>query len=133
MESGFEEALSLLAHPVNGILTRKDIGLSLGINKEVYEKITAVIVYTESVNGLMFGDFRWVWTRESNGMPHFGIVGIHNCEALFELTGMNPYGKQLTPIMLYLAKDPKYYDELFQIISDNLLRTEDKDVNPGLT
>lgn len=121
LESGFEEALSLLAHPVNGILTHKEMGLRLGVNEEVYDKITAVIVYTESVSGLMFGDLRWIWTRGSDGMPRFGIIGIHNCEALAEMTGMNPFGKQLTPILIYLAKDTKYSEDLIRIIGENLL------------
>ena len=127
LESGFEEAFSLLAHPINGILTHKDIGLSLGVNEEVYEKITAVIVYTESLSGLMFSDFRWVWTRGSDGMPYFGIIGMHNEEALFEATGMNPYGEQLTPIMLYLAKDIMHYDKLIQIIGNHLLKSKEKE------
>ena len=121
MESGYEEALSLLFHPINGILKHKNIGLNLGIKEEVYEKITAVIVYTECLSGLMFGDLKWVWTHGPLGMPHFGIVGIHNCDALFEITGMNPYGKQLTPIVLYFAKEKKYYDEICKIIGKNLL------------
>lgn len=115
-----------MAHPINGILTHKDIGLSLGVNEEVYEKITAVIVYTESLSGLMFNDFRWVWTRGSDGMPHFGIVGIHNDDALFEVTGMNPHGEQLTPIMLYLAKNTAHSDVLMQIIGDHLLKSREK-------
>ena len=125
LDSGYEEAVSLLAHPINGILSHKDIGLKLGVNEEVYEKNTAVIVYTESVSGLMFGEFRWVWTCGTNGMPHFGIVGLHNREALFEITGMNPFGKQLTPIVLYQAKDTRYCHKLCQIIEKNLLRSKD--------
>ena len=72
----------------------------------------------------MFSDFRWVWARGSDGMPHFGIIGIHNNEALFEVTGMNPYGEQLTPIMLYLAKNTTHYDVLLQIIGDHLLKSK---------
>ena len=127
MESGFEEAFSLLAHPINGILFHKDIGLSLGVNEEVYEKITAVIVYTESASGLMFGDFRWVWTQGSDGMPHFGIIGMHNLEDLFEITGMNPFGKMITPTTLSFAKDTTYLYELDRIVADHMLKTVDTD------
>ena len=124
MESGYEEALSLLFHPVNGIINHKDIGINMNVNKDVYEKITAIIVYTESLSGLMFGDFRWVWTHGPEGMPHFGIVGIHNPDALFETTGMKPSAKQLTPILLFLTeetKKEKYFDKVLRIIGDNLL------------
>ncbi len=121
MESGFEEALSLLAHPYNGILLHKDIGLSIGVKEEVYDRITAVIVYTEPLNSLMFDDFRYVWTKGADGMPHFGIVGMHNCDSLYKITGMNPFGRKLTPIIYYFSQDAKYFDELERIIAENLL------------
>lgn len=122
LESGYEEALSILSNPINGILTKKDIGISLGVNEEVYEKITAVIVYTESLSGLMFGDFRWVWARDSHNNPHFGIVVNHNHTDIFAVTGMNPYCKQELPLLLYYSDDQRYYSELLMIIIQNMLR-----------
>ncbi|MBR1635514.1 MAG: hypothetical protein IJ682_10695 [Lachnospiraceae bacterium] len=118
--SGFEEAFSIFANSVNGVLTHKDIGLKIGIDEDVYEKITAVIVYTESISGLMFGDFRWVWTRGDDGMSHFGIIGMHECERLLETTGMNPYAEQLTPAMLAYLKNTSHTERLLQIIGENL-------------
>lgn len=122
LESGYEEALSLLSNPINGILTNRDIGISLGVNEEVYEKITAVIVYTESLSGLMFGDFRWVWVRDSHNTPHFGIVANHNSKDIFAVTGMNSYCKQELPVLLYFSNEQKYYSELQRIIDQNMLR-----------
>lgn len=123
VEFGFEEALSLLAYPVNGLLVNKEIGLHLGVREEVYEKVTAVIVYTESLSGLMFSDFRWVWNRNSNGMPHFGIVGLHNLEGLFATTRMNPFADQLTPALKCFTKDAeKHTPQLLNIIGNHLLR-----------
>lgn len=123
-ESGFQEAFSLMAHPINGILTHKDIGLSLGIHEEVYEKITAVIVYTESLHGLMFGDFRWVWIRGHDGQPQFGIVGMHGCDKLFETTGMNPYATQLTPVITGICRDTRVMPDLVSLIDNHMLRPE---------
>lgn len=124
MESGFEEAFSLLAHPINGILEHKDIGLRVGVHEEVYEKITAVIVYTELISSLMFGDFRQIFLpRLSDGGHRYGIIGLHNCEKLYEITRMDPYADQPTPIIVYLAKEPKHFDELIQIIGENLLES----------
>ena len=133
IESGYEEALSLLANPENGILIHKDIGLKLGINEDVYDKITAVIVYTESVGGLMFGDFRYVWIRRSNGMPDFGIVPLHNGGDLFKTTGMNPdeinsKGTKPFPIIYYQAKDANCFDDLCQIVCENILLSKDDDL-----
>ena len=122
LESGYEEALSLLSNPTNGILTNKAVGISLGVNEEVYEKITAVIVYTESLSGLMFGDFRWVWIGDSHNNPHFGIVANHNPKDIFTVTGMNPYCKQELPILLYYSNKQEHYSELERIIITNMLR-----------
>lgn len=121
-ESGFQEAFSLMAHRINGILIHKDIGLSLGIHEEVYEKITAVIVYTESLHGLMFGDFRWVWDRGHDMQPQFGIIGMHGCDGLFETTGMNPYAEQMTPIITGIFRDTKCVPELMAMIDKHMLR-----------
>lgn len=43
---------------------------------------------------------------------------------LYETTGMNPYALQPTPIIVYLAKEPKHFDELIQIIGDNMLKSD---------
>lgn len=65
--NSFLEAWSLLINEYNGILRYPKIAYSIGINAEVFEKITAVIVYTESLEGLMFSDFRYVWQRGRAG------------------------------------------------------------------
>jgi len=124
-EIGYEEAFSLIAHPINGILVHKDIGMHLGVDEGVYDKITAVVVYTESLYGLMFGDFRWVWARGSEGMPHFGIICMHNCDSIFEITGMNPYAEQPTPIMTGIFQDGSHTAALLKLIGENMLIPSD--------
>ncbi len=121
-ESGYQEAFSLMANQINGILTHKDIGLSLGIKDDVYDKITAVIVYTESLHGLMFGDFRYVFVPGHYGVPQYGIIGMHGCDGLFEITGMNPYAEQLTPILTGIFRDTKYVPDLMSLIDKHMLR-----------
>ena len=59
-----------MTNEINGILTHPDLAVQMGIVPEAFEKITAVIVYTESLEGLMFGDFRYVWQRCGAG-PRF--------------------------------------------------------------
>lgn len=122
VESGYQEAYSLMAHPINGILKYKELGLSIGIHEEVYNKITAVIVYTESLHSLMFGDFRWVWIRGDDGQPHFGVIGMHNCEELSKTIGMDPYAKQLTPVMTGIFRDTVYVHDLIALINGHMLR-----------
>ncbi len=69
----------------------------------------------------MFGDFRYVWNRGFDGQPQFGIIGLHCCEGLFEVTGMNPYAEQLTPIMTGIFKDTSVVSDLLEIIGENML------------
>ena len=121
-ESGYQEAFSLMAHSINGILLHKNLGLSLGVNEEVYDKITAVIVYTESLHGLMFGEFRCVWIRGHDGQPQFGIIGMHNCDGLFETTGMNPYANQLTPVITGIFRDTSHVQQLSSLIDRHMIR-----------
>lgn len=124
-ESGFQEAFSLMMHPVNGVLTHKDIGLSLGIKDDVYDKITAVIVYTESLHGLMFGDFRYVFLTGYCGVPQYGIIGMHGCDGLFEITDMNPYAEQLTPVITGVFRNAKHMPSLISLIDKHMLRSVD--------
>ena len=122
IDSGFEEALSILSNEVNGILTHKDIGYKIGLSEDVFDKITAVIVYTESLSGLMFNDFRWVWTRNELNHPHFGIIGMHIVDdIIFDTSGMNPKAFQESPCLLAYLHESSHAEQLFQIIKNNIL------------
>lgn len=121
-ESGYQEAFSLMAHPVNGLLFHRDIGMSLGVDGDVYEKITAVIVYTESLYGLMFTDFRNVWMRGRDGQPNFGIIGMHNCSGISEVTRMNPNANQATPVVTGIFRDSNCVSEIMSLIGRHMLR-----------
>ena len=97
--NSFLEAWALLTNETNGILTHPEIALSMGVLAEAFEKITAVIVYTESIEGLMFSDFRHVWQRTGVG-PRFRMWVLDEklrdaewndkSNVLFSITGMNP-------------------------------------------
>lgn len=97
--NSFLEAWSLLTNEINGILTHPELAAQIGIVPEAFEKITAVIVYTESLEGLMFGDFRYVWQCCGVGKRFRMWVldeKLRNAEqadrsnVLFYSTGMNP-------------------------------------------
>ena len=107
-ESGYQEAFSLMAHSINGILLHKNLGLSLGVNEEVYDKITAV--------------FRCVWIRGHDGQPQVGIIGMHNCDGLFETTGMNPYANQLKPVITGIFRDTSHVQQLISLIDRHMIR-----------
>ena len=123
MESSFQEAFSIISNPYNGILANKEIGLQVGISEEAYRKITAVVVYTESWDGLMFNDFRHVWQRDSMGNPHFAVYALHNKSELFSKIKMNP-SKETTQCLLYCYKQQNtdYSNDLLSIISEHYLK-----------
>ena len=102
--NSFIEAWSLLTNKWNGILTHPEAAKSLGITLDQLKKITAVIVYTESLEGLMFSDFRYVWQRHGAG-PRFRMWVVddklreaernNKSRMLFHITGMKPDDESL--------------------------------------
>ncbi len=90
----FLEAWSLLTNPINGVLTHPDIARKLGIVNDVFKKITAVVVYTQPLDAIVFSDFRYIWTRGNAG-PKFRMWVLNEeikntPNLLFRITGMNP-------------------------------------------
>lgn len=97
--NSFLEAASLLSNQYNGLLNYPNIAKELDVQPDAFNKISAIIVYTDSLEGVMFTDFRHVW--QSNGAgPRFRMYTLDRnivqnvCndtrEFVFQLTGMNP-------------------------------------------
>lgn len=97
--NSFLEAWSLMTNEINGILIHPELAIEIGISPEAFKKITAIIVYTESLEGLMFGDLRYFWQRCGAG-PRFRMWVLDEklrkaeredrSNILFYSTGMNP-------------------------------------------
>lgn len=121
-ELSYLEAYGLLVNPDNGLLVNRTIAKEIGVNDEVFSRISAVVVYNESLNGLMFGDFRYVWTRSEDGLPHFGIIALHNNEGLLGTTGMNSVADVQIPILLCIEKKETLHDSLMDIILRHVKR-----------
>ena len=137
--NSFLEPWSLLTNEINGILTHPEIGKTMGIVEDAYDKISAIVVYTESLEGLMYSDFRYVWQRGSVG-PKFRMwvldEKLRNMERnnesnlLFYVTGMNPSDALTQRLMLdYKSKSleemvegSKFSVELVSLIDENLLK-----------
>lgn len=97
--SSFLEAWSLLTNAINGILTHPNAAQSIGVSPDVFKKITAVIIYTEALEGLMFLDFRNVWQMNGRGQRFRMWVldeklrhaeTTRESDTLFYVTGMKP-------------------------------------------
>lgn len=80
----FLEAYYLLANPVNGLIRNKDIGMEIGILEEAYEKISAIVVYSDSLNGLAYLDLRYIWIKHK-----FRMIAINQNINYRKLTGIS--------------------------------------------
>lgn len=107
--NSFLEAWSLLTNDINGILTHPDVAQRIGVSNDIFQKITAVIVYTEALEGLMFSDFRNVWQQNGQGQRfRMWILNndlreaeiSRNSDKLFNITGMKPTESLTQMVML---------------------------------
>ena len=101
---GFLEPWALLTNELNGILTHREIGIHLPFNDPIhpdaYDKISAIIVYSSSIDQLMFSDFRYVWQKSPSAAQKFRMFVLNKeleenelsgkSSELFEVTGMKP-------------------------------------------
>lgn len=101
---GFLEPWSLLTNELNGILTHRDIGINLPFKEhlrpDVYNKITAIVVYSSSLDQLMFSDFRDTWKTSALAGTRFRMYVLdkklekrelsNELTPLFRITGMRP-------------------------------------------
>lgn len=139
--NSFLEAWSLLTNELNGVLTHKEIGTKLdfkeAISCDAYEKISAVIVYTSSLDQLMFSDFSYVWQTTPQVGQRFRMLVLNpdiDKEMLFSLTGMNPHNPSKDKFRLMFernwtnktsvkrqAEDAFLYTEVLRIIEQEYL------------
>ena len=130
--NGFLEAWSLMTNPYNGILINKKSGIEIGINPDAYDKITAIIVYTESIEGLMFNDFRYVWQRNGAG-TRFRMYVLDDelrisewndeSDILFMITHMNPSNPEYIPFLFSgscLHSTFHLFNEAKKLINENI-------------
>ena len=78
------EAYSLLVNPINGIIRNKNMGVKIGISEDAYDKISAIIVYSDSLNGLTYLDLRYLWIKQK-----FRMIALNQNINYRNLIGMN--------------------------------------------
>lgn len=138
--NSFLEAWSLLTNQYNGLLTHPEIATTLPfkhpVSADAYKKITAVIVYTSSIDQLMFCDFRHVWQQTCAGHKFRMFIlddnlknSSNQLELFRQLTGMNPDPPPTTPAMFACRSrneferiaNKKFSDKVLNVIEKNAL------------
>ena len=94
------------------MLIHPEYAEKIGIDLDAYTKISAIVVYTESLEGIAFSDFRYVWQRNGAG-ARFRMWVIDDAlrqlelenksDILFRVTGMRPSA----PLTQYVMFDGK--------------------------
>ena len=110
--NAFLEAWALLTNEKNGILIHQKYAKKIGIDPDALNKISAIVVYTESLEGIAFSDFRYVWQQNGAGQRFRMWVTNNelrqleregNSDILFKITGMRPSD----PLTQYVMLDGK--------------------------
>lgn len=127
-DNSFLEAWSLLTNKHNGLLTHPDkwgAFLETGESMPDLSKITAIIVYAESLDGLLFNDFSFVLRRNGEGSCfRFYVTDKSKVTMLRELTQMNPDNPETQYSMSSCNVTELHnipWDRFKQTILDNLL------------
>lgn len=114
---GYLEPYSLLYNNLNGLLKNKEAALNLGISEEALEKISAIVVYQDSFDSIIFGDFRYLWNGYffrllPNELIDSNLVDI---DIIRNVTNMNPpaYKDNIMPYEMVVKE--KHLKEAFEV------------------
>lgn len=114
---GYIEPYSLLYNNLNGILKNKEAALSIGINEEALRKISAIIVYQDSFDSLIFGDFRHMWNGYNFRMlPNMLIdQNLIDIDIIKDVLRMNPPKKndEMMPYAFEIGE--QYLSDAFEL------------------
>lgn len=115
---GYLEPYSLLYNNLNGLLKNKEEALKIGIDEDALRKISAVIVYQDSFDSLIFGDFRYMWNGYNFRMLPNMLMDRELCDIdkIRNSLQMNPPKKRGDDMMPYeFVIEAKYQNEAFYI------------------
>lgn len=121
------EPTVLFCNEANGIFMKKEVGVSLGIDNNAYEKISAVIIYTIPEDALLFGDLRYLFRDRCYKIIINPFARYTSAELLHDLTGMAVHYPEklsgnLTTYYNLENKDwSREINEIRDIIDENIL------------
>ncbi len=96
------EPLSLLDNPINGLLRYNNIGKKFKISNDVFEKISAIFIYSYPKQALMFGDIRWVFSNKQCATLFNQNLTQEQKSKLARILSMDPSANpQMQPFLFY--------------------------------
>lgn len=121
---GYLEAYSILYNDLTGFINHKEIGLKFGIKEEAYTNISAIIVYTSSLNNLITQDFRYLWSTRN-----FAIVPLNvDITLLAKITQMNYHNNKFPPYLLSTSNARSYDEQIEEaVLSTKVIQILKKD------
>jgi hypothetical protein len=69
LSNAYLEPLAILDNQYNGLWRYPQTGIKFQINKDVYDKISAIVIYNLPIQGLMFNDIRWAMSNR-----HYSVL-----------------------------------------------------------
>lgn len=94
------EPLSLLDNPMNGLLRHRDIGLKFGISEDVFEKISAIFIYSYPNQAFVFHDIKWVFANKYCAVLFNPKLTEKQKLQLTHIFHMAPSANPITPLIL---------------------------------
>lgn len=96
----FMEPLSLLDNTMNGLLRHKAIGIHFGISEDVFEKVSAIFIYSYPKQALAFSDIRWVFANNKCAVLFNPNLSQKQILKLTHILHMGPSANPKTPVIL---------------------------------
>lgn len=134
---GYMEPYSLLYNNLNGLLKNKEAALSIGIDEDALEKITAIIVYQDSFDSIIFGDMRHIWNGYNFRMlpNHMLNKALLDMDILRDITKMNQPNNndELIPYEIEVKSENLYKILKITDYINNLIKNKMDDKNDNIT
>lgn len=90
------EPLGILFNPINGIMRSEEFVSVLGINEDALKKISAIILYGDTFNSILYSNFLNIYEHNRYYMiPNEYYCKNLDIELLKKVTNMNPVDKNI--------------------------------------
>lgn len=108
----FMEPLSLLDNAKNGLLRYREIGLKFGLSEDVFEKISAIFIYSYPRQSIIFQDISWVFANRKCAVLFSPYLNQKQALQLTHILHMAPISNPQTPLILSYPAVTTLFDEI---------------------